>query len=170
MGMNEAASLIVVCDTGPLIHLDEIDSIGLLAEFREVLVSEKVWEEANRHRPSALRGERVQFKRVKAPSFSQELQAVAKLLALHAGEQEGLCVAQAHPGCIFVTDDTAARLGARMLGLRVHGTLGILIRAVRQKQKSKEEVLMILRSLPEKSSIHLKSTLLFEIIQQVEKF
>lgn len=42
---------VVVCDAGPLIHLDELDSLRLLCDFPAVLVPEVVWAEALRHRP-----------------------------------------------------------------------------------------------------------------------
>ena len=44
---------------------------------------------------------------------SAELEALSRLLALHRGELEALQVAEAHPGCLLLTDDTAARLAGR---------------------------------------------------------
>jgi hypothetical protein len=43
----------MVCDTGPIIHLDELSSLDLLADFT-VLVPDIVWQEVTRHRPTAL--------------------------------------------------------------------------------------------------------------------
>ena len=45
---------IVVCDAGPLIHLDELGCLDLLSDFSEVLVPEAVWREVRQHRPNAL--------------------------------------------------------------------------------------------------------------------
>ena len=42
----------VVCDAGPLIHLDELGCLDLLSDFPLVLVPEEVWRE----RPVALHG------------------------------------------------------------------------------------------------------------------
>ncbi len=53
---------------------------------------------------------------------------------------------------------------------KVHGTIGILIRSIRRGQKKPEEVLQILEEdLPKKSSLHIKHSLLNEIIQKVKK-
>jgi predicted nucleic acid-binding protein len=49
---NELAPPIVVCDAGPLIHLDEVGSMELLADFPQVLVPLAVWEEVTKHRPT----------------------------------------------------------------------------------------------------------------------
>lgn len=45
---------VVVCDAGPLIHLDEVACLDLLADFSTVLVPEVVWQEVTRHRPIML--------------------------------------------------------------------------------------------------------------------
>jgi hypothetical protein len=37
----------VVCDAGPLIHLDELDSLDLLCDFASVLVPRSVWAPGN---------------------------------------------------------------------------------------------------------------------------
>lgn len=47
--MSES-SVKVVCDAGPLIHLDELDCLPLLKDFDEVLVPEQVWQEVSNHR------------------------------------------------------------------------------------------------------------------------
>ena len=44
----------VVCDAGPIIHLDELDSLPLLADFDRILIPEQVWQEVERYRPEAL--------------------------------------------------------------------------------------------------------------------
>ena len=74
-----------------------------------------------------------------------------------------------HPGALFLTDDTAARMAAANLGINAHGSIGILIRAIRRNHRSKNEVIAILRGLPANSSLHLKRSLLDTVIQEVEQ-
>jgi hypothetical protein len=45
----------IVCDTGPIIHLDELGCLDLLADFKEILLTVSVVEEIEKHRPVALR-------------------------------------------------------------------------------------------------------------------
>src|SRR5712692_4580522 len=131
MAATEASPPIVVCDAGPLIHLDEFGCVELLADFPRVLVPATVWEEVSRHRRVALTRPGVSFERITpGERLSAELEALTRLLALHRGEQEALQVAQAQPGCLLFTDDAAARLAARNLRLPVHGTIGILLRTI----------------------------------------
>lgn len=170
MAATDARQPLVVCDAGPLIHLDEVACLDLLAGFSAVLVPQAVWQEVHRHRPAALTSPAVTFKRVQPPAIlPAELEALSRVLGLHRGETEALAVATTHDGAVLLTDDTAARLAAESLGLPAHGSLGILVRAIRQGQRSQDEVLATLRALPSTSSLHLKRELLDEVIRQVEK-
>lgn len=45
---------VVIADAGPVIHLDELDCLYLLADFGRVIIPETVWMEVQRHRPLAL--------------------------------------------------------------------------------------------------------------------
>jgi len=45
----------VVCDAGPIIHLDELGCLDLLGDFQEISLSDTVWKEISRYRPSALK-------------------------------------------------------------------------------------------------------------------
>lgn len=45
MVMSDHRPPLVVCDAGPLIHLDEVGALDLLEDFAEVLVPEAVWAE-----------------------------------------------------------------------------------------------------------------------------
>ena len=169
--MSEGPGPIVVCDAGPLIHLDELTCLDLLADFPAVLVPAAVWEEVERHRPTALVAAGVQLHRVQAPTAaSPEVQALARLLALHRGEIEALTVAAANPGSLLLTDDTAARLAATSLRMTAHGTLGLLLRGLRRGRRTKEQLMTTLRELPSASTLHLKRSLLDEVLRQVDEW
>ncbi|WP_411726892.1 hypothetical protein [Methyloglobulus sp.] len=45
---------VVIADAGPVIHLDELGCLYLLADFGTVIILETVWMEVQRHRPLAL--------------------------------------------------------------------------------------------------------------------
>jgi hypothetical protein len=45
MAKAEGFAKVVVCDAGPLIHLDELDCLDLLGGYPEVLVPEAVWRD-----------------------------------------------------------------------------------------------------------------------------
>ncbi len=93
---------LIVCDAGPLIHLDELGCLDLLADFPVVLVPTEVWREVQGYRPSAL------------------------------GQS-------------------------------------VVTRAIRRGQRSKEALLEVLSELLQRSSLHLKRSLLDDVIREAEQ-
>ena len=75
---------------------------------------------------------------------------------------------QSQPAGIILTDDAAARVAAQSLSYRVHGTIGIVIRAIRCNQRTRIEVLDILRSIPGNSTLYVRDSFLNSIILQVQ--
>jgi len=160
---------VVVCDAGPILHLDELESLPLLRDFKTVLVPQAVWDEVSRHRPQALKHPEVTLRWVSAPPvIGPDLAAVSRLFPLHEGETQALSVARVFQADLMLTDDTAARLATRHMGIPVHGSIGILLRAIRRGQRSRDEILALLRLIPNRSTLHIKPTLLADIIRQVE--
>ena len=159
----------VICDAGPLIHLDEVGCLSLLNDFEKVLVPVQVWEEVSHHRASALNNPDVIFEKVEvALSTEPGFQTLVSAFSLDLGEQAALSLMQDNPQAIFLTDDAAARLAAVTIGYQVHGTIGILIRAIRRQQRTRHEIVTILRELPRHSTLHIRRGLLREIITRLE--
>lgn len=163
---RKGSGRVVVADAGPLIHLDELGCLGLLADFSEVLVPDVVWREVEHHRPMALQGNQIPLVRC-MPSASERVDALTTLYTLHAGERAALCLCLEFSGVLLLTDDTAARLAAKTLAVEARGTLGLLVRAIRRRHLSKVEALELLRQIPERSTLHIRPDLLVEIIRQV---
>jgi len=68
-----------------------------------------------------------------------------------------------------LTDDSAARLASRALGVRAQGTIGVLVRAIRRELRTREQVVSLLRELPTRSTLYLRRSFLEEIIREVER-
>ena len=73
-----------------------------------------------------------------------------------------------YPDAIPLTDDAAACRAAKGLGYQAHGSIGILLWAIRRQQRAPHEVLSLLRDLLSRSTPHIRPDLLEEIIAQVE--
>jgi predicted nucleic acid-binding protein len=160
---------LILCDAGPLIHLDEVGCLDLLAEFQAVLVPEQVRSEVARHRPTALTDPGVELRVIPVTISSEpQFRALVKAFSLASGEQAALSLLWHYPKAVLLTDDAAARLAAKTLGFRAHGSLGVLLRSLRVDRRTKAAILDILRELPSRSTLHIKASLLQEIIQQVE--
>jgi predicted nucleic acid-binding protein len=166
MDKSDVAS-IVICDAGPLIHLHELESLDLLADFAQVLIAETVWQETLHHQPSALANKKIPLIRLPDPPSRPPDQQLYDLFALDIGEQAALSLMRLHPEAIFLTDDAAARLAAQSLHYRVHGSIGILLRSLRRGQRTPTEILSLLETLPERSTLHITTKLLQEVIDAV---
>lgn len=160
---------VVIADAGPVIHLDELGCIELLADFGTVIIPETVWQEVERHRPMALKSAGDWLVRQSPKQYSFVVSALTPLYSLHAGEQEALHLCTEFANCLLLTDDTAARLAAKSLGIAAHGTLGLLIRAIRRQCLSKAEVLALLHAIPNQTTLHVRPALLREVISEVEQ-
>jgi predicted nucleic acid-binding protein len=163
-------SRLVVLDAGPLIHLDELGALDLLADFGRCRIPPTVVSEVERHRRGVL-GRIGAHSEIAAPPrpIPSPIAALAGTYPLHAGEIEALAIASTHHDSLFLTDDAAARLAAQRLSIPVHGTIGILLRAIRRGQRSSREVEALLRAIPVRSTLHIKRALLLEIIEEVQR-
>ena len=119
---------IVVSNTGPILHLAEIDSWNLLRPLNHVQIPPAVDAELVRlcHAWPTQRPDWIDTQLLEAaPKRNAEDWLNAGLL--HRGEAEALALAHHRKATWFLTDDTAARFLAKSQGLEVHGTLGILL-------------------------------------------
>jgi predicted nucleic acid-binding protein len=164
--MNEGGA--TVCDAGPLIHLDEIGALDLLEGFGTAMIPDTVWKEAIHHRPN-LSLEKIPAAQIVASTrvHAAELVAVCKTFDLDAGERSALALMCERKAALFLCDDAAARLAAEMLGFRVHGTIGIIVRAIRRGTRNVAEVRALLESLPQKCSLHLSRGLLAQVLERL---
>ena len=168
MASHEPTTL-VVCDAGPLIHLDELGCLDLLNDFDEVCVPEAVWQEVFRHRPSALHRRSVPLHRIDLiPEPTEGLTLIIRTFGLHQGEEEALRLLEQFPSATLLTDDLAARHAAQQLNFPVSGTLGLLLRAVRRNLRTRQHVLSIVRAIPQESTLFVNQRLLNWVIEQVQ--
>ena len=99
---------------------------------------------------------------------SVAVSALTPLYSLHAGEQEVLHLCIEFGDCLLLTDDTSAQLAAKSLNIAAHGTLGVLIRAIRRHSLTKFEVLALLNAILKQTTLNVRPALLREVISNVE--
>jgi predicted nucleic acid-binding protein len=158
----------VVADAGPLIHLDELNSLDVLSDLGEIWIVPTVREELRKHRPSVF-DSRLNLSLLYAAPQSNAVDELVPIYALHQGEREALAYCMQHLPALMLTDDTAARLAAKTLRIPAHGTVGLLVRAVRRKLRSPQQVVTLLEAIPMQSTLHLRPALLAEVIDEVRK-
>jgi predicted nucleic acid-binding protein len=168
--MATTDSPLVVSDAGPLIHLDELGCLDLLRDLGAILVPRIVWAETLRYRPQLTIADVPDAKTVDvAAEPSARLLSFSDSLELDVGERASLTLIEGISAKLFLCDDAAARLAAESLGFIVRGTIGIVVRSVRTAARTRQQVLALLRELPQRSSLHLSRQLLESVIAEVER-
>jgi predicted nucleic acid-binding protein len=159
----------IILDAGPIIHLDELGCLFLLSDFESRIVPAAVWEEVERHRPAALSKRGILFTKSHVYTVQDHVFALCDAFNLGRGETEAIALSFDHPEALLLTDDAAVRLAVAASSIRAHGTIGILIRAIRKKRMTPSEVVQHLESIPQKSSLFIKKSLLKQMIEKLRK-
>jgi predicted nucleic acid-binding protein len=120
------------CDTGPLLHLTEADSLDLLRITGEVHAPPQVAAELIGHLPE---WEMPLWLNLTSLDRNYDAEMTGWLQAdlLHWGEAAAIALARQIQADWLLTDDASARLFARELGLEVHGSLGVILWAASNK-------------------------------------
>jgi len=108
----------VVSDSTCLIGLERVGKLDILpALFEPIMIPPEIEHEFG-SKFSWLRTENI---------INASLVAALKL-AIDAGEAEAIALAS-EKGCLLISDDKQARAAAKNLGVKVSGTIGVLVRA-----------------------------------------
>lgn len=122
-------SQVIVCDTGPLIHLSEASVSHLLRLAGEVLVPPTVAAEFRNKLPERKLPGWIDVCELSMGSRIQ-VQRWIKKGVIDAGEAEAIGLALQEYSDWLLTDDAQARQFAEALGIEAHGSIGILLWAV----------------------------------------
>lgn len=130
---------VIVCDAGPIIHLYEAGCLSLLVQTGNLFLPLRVYSEVqaaphinDQWPPSGFRWLNSPTKNKKEAMLWQTAGG------LHAGEAEALVLAREKRADWFLTDDSATRLFVSLLGMEVHGSLGVILCAARRHLNRKE--------------------------------
>lgn len=126
--------MIVVSDAGPLIYLGAVGRLALLRElFGRVVVPQRVWDEvvgAGAERPgSAEVAAAGSWIDIRTPAPSPLIDRLSEVLGTGDAAAIALCLELRAE--LLLCDDLGARRLAAAQGIRVVGTLGLLVRGKR---------------------------------------
>lgn len=163
-----ASKLVVVCDSGPIIHLAEVNSLKALKICKRVFIPQAVKDELEKNKVvKKVSGSKV----LKLDKREKDLSALISLkFGLGLGESEAIALCKSQKVKMFFTDDLDARIVAEREGIEVHGSIGILLRAFREKILTEKQVIEALDSLATKSTLFVTYSLIEEAIRAVRKY
>lgn len=153
--------MIVISDSSALISLLSVEKLDILGKlFETVMIPEAVYNEVFNKKVSNLDLKKTKFLQIEKVTDRK----MVKLLKMQLGYGESEVIALALEKGIdrVIIDDKQARKVADKLGLKVIGTLGILILA-KEKQVIKEVRPLVL-SMMEKINFRIDRALLNKIL------
>jgi predicted nucleic acid-binding protein len=130
----------IVCDTGPILHLKEAGLLDLLKQGGEVVIPKGVDSELSEIDES-WRDQKPLWISVEVlpEKEASNVMTLYGMGLLGMGEAEAVTLARHINADWFLTDDTAARTFAEMIGLEVHGSLGVILWAAAAEYLKKDE-------------------------------
>jgi predicted nucleic acid-binding protein len=150
-----------------VLHLREAQSLPLLSLLGEIHIPEAVAAELIAHDQAWQKPIWIKVGALVTPHTAQALAWMQGGL-LDAGEAAALALAQQLNADWFVTDDSAARLVAQVLGLEVHGSLGLVLWAAADGLLAESEAKAALEGLIQ-SSLWLSARLIAEARASLEE-
>jgi predicted nucleic acid-binding protein len=143
---------IVVCDTGPILHLREADCFSLLQSLGSIFIPPAVDAEMEsldplwaRERPDWIQSIPLDEDRL------EDARSWVQADLLDPGEAEAVVLAAQVGADWLLTDDAAARTVARHQGFEVHGSLGIVLWAAAAGRLNRIEAEGALEALSQSS-------------------
>jgi predicted nucleic acid-binding protein len=118
--MTSPMQRIIVADTSCLILLQKIQQLELLRElFGEIIITKEVTKEFNIELPDFFK-----LQEPKDPNYFKILRTF-----LDKGEASVIALALEQEDCLLIIDEAKGRKEARSLGIKITGTLGVLLLA-----------------------------------------
>jgi len=157
----------VVSNTGPILHLNEISLIKALDVFRYVYIADEVKNELVRSKTSIPKS--IKLVNLK-PQFKDVAEILVNKFSLDLGESQSIALALQEKADYFLTDDLDARAVANAHKIEAHGTVGIILRAFREKIINKKTAIKKVHELYTTSSLFITKDLINQIINSINEF
>jgi predicted nucleic acid-binding protein len=158
---------IIVCDTGPLLHLSEAGATHLLSLAGNVLIPPRV---ANEFEANAQGWSPPQWVQVVPLEKSGQRKAEQWMETehIHSGEAEAIGLALQEHADWLLTDDASARQFAESLGVEVHGSIAIILWSIATGIVQEKELAIQLMDRLAKSSLWISDRVLQEAYKAID--
>lgn len=162
--------MIVVSDTTPLISLMKIDRLELVYQlFGEVQIPNAVFEELviNSRFPSESKQIRECpfIKKVNVADLDS-IRLLQRSTGLDAGESEAIVLSDSINASLLLMDEAKGRQVAMQMGIRIMGTIGMLLVAYKEDLLSKEEILQCIEIL-KRNGRHISGRLYEQLLEKI---
>lgn len=161
-----------VSDSGPLIHLAQINKFNILSVFNKIFIPQAVYDEVCiAGKPGDIELHSAGFIDVCEVS-NEDIEAINKSveMMLDEGETHALALCMKINKKIFLTDDLDAREAGTSLGLEVHGSIGVIARAYKHGLADLTEAKTALNDLYNVSDLFVARAIIDDVIEEIKKY
>lgn len=162
-----------IVDTGPFIHLEQINQLKLLKSLPQVYIPSSIISEIKqgdkilnslkgiKHWPNA------KIAAVRRKSIGSKAKII-RAAGLQRGEIDCIHLALQIQQSILLTDDMRARITAERLSVEVHGSIGFIAYGFRREWLSFEEAERSLNLLYHRSSLFITYAIIEDAIRRLK--
>ena len=163
--------MIVVSDTTPIISLLKIGHLSLLKDlFQMVYVPRAVYRELTVNDTFADEAELV-----KKSTYIQQVEVInpdnvtllQRATGLDIGESEAIIYSDENSNSLLLMDEAKGRAVASQMGIRIMGTIGLLLLAYQKSLLSSDEIITCIDEL-QKNNRHISSRLYQQLIREIK--
>lgn len=164
--------MIVIADTTPLISLMKIEKLNLLKKlFDNIQIPEAVYQELIIN-PS-FENEAKEIKNCKYIQITnvvnkKAVELLHRATGLDTGESEAIVLVDEQQGNLLLMDEVKGRSVAKQMGIKIMGTIGILMIALEKQMITYPEIIQSIEIL-RNSGRHIKETLYKQLLDAAEK-
>lgn len=139
----------IVVNTSPLILLGKQGMLSLLKQcFGQAMIPASVSEEIlkKKESPEALAMKQAVCEGWLCVEETAVLPFLSQTTSLGKGEQEAISLAQQHQ-CVLIIDDDLAKTFAGVVGVEAHGTLSVLLLAVKKRYMTSTQARILVEAM-----------------------
>ena len=134
----------IISDTTPIISLIKINRLDLLEKlFEEVLIPEAVYRELTTNALFENEAKIVKtssFLKTSSVQNRKSLQLLQAVSGLDDGESEAIILADELKSDVLIMDERKGRKVAEKLGIKITGTVGVLLQSYSENMISSDEI------------------------------
>lgn len=160
----------IISDTTPIISLIKINRLDLLEKlFEEVLIPEAVYRELTTNALFENEAKIVKtssFLKTSSVQNRKSLQLLQAVSGLDDGESEAIVLADELKSDVLIMDERKGRKVAEKLGIKITGTVGVLLQSYSENMISSDEIKTYLDQL-KNSNIRLSESLIQKALEML---
>ena len=170
--------MIAIINASPLIYLGKIGALKFIPKlfsqcYTTNLIKNEILSEKSAPEHTVLKESFSDWLIIKEPT-NQKLKKKLEGLQIHPGEASIIALGKDFQDKveenILIIDDLSAREIARTLDLKITGTVGIILKAMRLNIINKNECKNLLRILIESTSFRISAPLYSKILRKIDDF